>query len=96
MALELGVVGENDARASQLVQLLGSANRLTIYLVMRGKFFRERGIFRAASDSRYAIAKFVRELDAEMAKPADTLHSDEIAGTGSAVTKRIKSRNSGT
>jgi len=56
---------------------------------MRAKFFREHGIFRAASDSRYAIAKSVRELDAEMAKPADTLHSDEIAGTGCAVTKRI-------
>jgi hypothetical protein len=48
---------------------------------MRAKFFRERGIFRAASDNRSAIAKFVRELDAEMAKPADTLHSAEIAGT---------------
>lgn len=49
--------------------------------MMRAKFFRERGIFRAASDGRCAMAKFVRELDAEMTKPADTLHSDEIAGT---------------
>jgi hypothetical protein len=58
--------------------------------VVRAKFFRERGILRAAPDGRHTIAKFIRELDAEMAKSADTLHGNQIARTRSAVAKRIK------
>ena len=56
-------------------------SRLTVYIVVRAKFFRERGILRAAPDGGHTIAKFIRELDAEMAKSADTPHGNQIART---------------
>jgi len=34
--------------------------------------------FRAASHSRYAVSKFIRELNAEVAQAANTLHGYDI------------------
>jgi hypothetical protein len=59
--------GENDARTAKFFQLLCRAAGRTVDIVVRAQFFRERGIFRAASDSSYTIPKFIRELNAEVA-----------------------------
>ena len=62
---------------------------------MRAKFFREHGIFSAASNCRHSIAKLIRELHSQVPQPANSLHRDEIAGTRTAVPQRIECSDPG-
>ena len=62
---------------------------------MRSKLFRQRGFSRATRDCGDAIAKFVRELNAKVPEPADSLNGDKIAGQRTTMTESIERGNSG-
>src|SRR5215475_4982926 len=63
---------------------------------MRAQSFRERGIIWTTPDRRDSIAELVCELNSQVAKPADSLHSDKIAWQPAVMTESIECGDSST
>jgi hypothetical protein len=62
---------------------------------MRAKLLREYGVLWPAPDGRDLVAELLRELNAKVPEPTDTLDGDEITGQRAAVAQRIERRDAG-
>src|SRR5262245_29895713 len=60
---------------------------------MRAELPREAGAFWSAAHCRDLVAELLRELDREMAEPADSLDCDEVARHRAAVPKGVEGRD---
>ena len=76
-ALELLPSNQHDSETS-FVSLLN----LGVNVMMCPEFLRETFLFRSASNGRDPKTHASRKLNSEVAKPANSLNSDELAGSG--------------
>src|SRR5215470_16042210 len=86
---------KNHARAAEFLQFSRGIRGHAVDIEIRSKLFRERGIARPASYCSDSIAKFLRELNSQMAKAADPLDGHKVARQRTAMTQSIECSNSG-
>src|SRR5207244_3401703 len=81
--------------AAELLQSLCCVHRFAVDVDARSELLCERSVFGPTTDSRNLVTEFVRELNAQMTKSADTLDSDEVAGGCTAVAQRVEHSDAG-
>ena len=86
---------KNHARASELLKFGRGIRGGAVDIEIRAKLFCEPSVVRPTAYCRDPIAKFLCELNSQMAKPANSLDSDKIAGQRTTVSESIECGNSG-
>src|SRR6185295_9529111 len=91
--LRTGRRRQDYAGASQLLQLRRGIRRSAVNVDARTQLLRERRILRPAPNGGDLVATLLRELDAQMAEPANPLDGHEVTRLRAAVAQRIEGRN---
>src|SRR5262245_4642103 len=86
---------ENSPRAPQCLQFGCRVRCRAVDIDICSELLCQSAILRPATDRGDSIAKPVGELDAKVAKSADSLNCDQVAGQRAAVPEGVKGRNSG-
>src|SRR5437870_2425938 len=86
---------KNHARTAEFLQFGRGIRGGGVDIEIRSKLFRKARIARPATYRGDAIAKFLCELNSQMAKLADSLNGDKVAWKRAAMTEGIECSNSG-
>src|SRR5262245_57787026 len=86
---------KNDPCTAQLLQCLRRIRCFAVDVDARTQLLRQRAAFGPESNGRHVIAELARELNAEVAQPADSLHGNKVTRTRAATAQRIEGGDAG-